>query len=119
MKRHHSKMRKMFSQMIVNLESKMRKIFNQMIANLNEWLDKKIQKSKSYTKRRKMLHRIIVSPILILAGFWLFYKFSFPGYLPGELIIPWQTSPIWLFGFLILVLGLYILALPLIRRKVI
>lgn len=101
MKKHHSRVRRMLNRMIVNLDA---------------YLDRKIQNHKTYTPRRKMWNRIITAPPLILVGFWLFYRFSFPGYLPGELIIPWQTSPIWLFGFLILALGLYILALPLIRK---
>lgn len=95
---------------------KMRKMLTRMIANLDAYLDRKIQKGKTYTPRRKMWNRIITAPPLILVGFWLFFKFSFPGYLPGELIIPWKTSPLWLFGFLTSCLGLYILALPLIRK---
>jgi len=101
MKKHHSRMRKMF---------------DRIIANLDASLDRKIQNQKHYTPRRKMWNRIITAPPLILVGFWLFYKFCFPGLLPGGLIIPWKTSLVWLFGFLILVLGLYILALPLIRK---
>lgn len=71
---------------------------------------------KPYSKRRKMWNRIISGPTFILIGGWSMLQTSFAGAHPGELIIPWQTSPIWLFGLLIGSAGLYILALPLIRR---
>ncbi len=74
---------------------------------------------KPYSKRRKMVNRIIAGPIFILIGLWSMFMTSYPGQYSGIIDIPILTSPIWLLGLILGSAGLYILVLPLIKRGLI
>ena len=74
---------------------------------------------KKYSPRRRMIHRIIISPLLIIVGFWIVLQTGYAGNSPGEIIIPILALPFWLAGALLAALGVYILCLPLIRREII
>jgi len=75
-------------------------------------------RKKPKSKRQKMWQRIVVGPILILAGFWLMLQTSYHGLYPGVLDISILTSPIWLIGLVLGTTGLYMLARPLFRRGI-
>jgi len=70
---------------------------------------------KSYSKRRKMWNRIIAGSIFTLIGFWLMFQTSYLGSSPGVIEVPILTLHIFFIGLMIGSIGLYILALPLLR----
>ena len=74
---------------------------------------------RKYSPRRRMIHRIIISPLLIIIGFWVMLQTGYAGNSPGEIMVPILTSPLWLVGALLATSGIYILCLPLIRKGII
>lgn len=72
-----------------------------------------------FTKKRKMIHRIIAGPILLILGLMIMLSTSVSGASQGEIIVPTVFFPFWLIGLGLSATGVYILCLPLMRKKII
>jgi hypothetical protein len=72
-----------------------------------------------FSKRRKMVHRLIAGPILLFLGLAIMLSTSVSGGHQGEIIVPIIFFPLWLIGLVMSGTGLHILCLPLIRKKII